>query len=142
MVYIHTMNLYFVPLTLKSDVKHWKLRKICNQKKRGLSHEKKTSEVAIFTWKMRPVLNRMKKYFRFFFWVMAVCIYNQWWHTWLFNCVTYQNRPKLAKFTGNMRNKLKRMKNQFSDYSDFFFELRSFLTQNMVNFRWILTITE
>ena len=44
------------------------------------------------------------------FWVMAVCIYNLRWHSWLFKCVTNQNCSKVAKYTGKMRNELKRMK--------------------------------
>ena len=39
-----------------------------------------------------------------------IFIYNLRWHTWLFKCVTDQNRSKIAKFTEKMRNELKLMK--------------------------------
>ena len=49
----------------------------------------------------------------------ADCIYNlRRWHTWLFKFLTNQNYAEVTKYTGKMRNKLKRMKNQFSDFSD------------------------
>ena len=58
----------------------------------------------------------------FIFWVMADYIYNLRWLTWIFKCVTDQkNRSKMAKFTRKMRNELKRMKNQFSDFFGFYF---------------------
>ena len=54
----------------------------------------------------------------FTFWVMADCVYNLRWHTRIFKCVTGQKKIclKVAKFTGKMRNDLKRMGNQFSDF--------------------------
>ena len=55
-----------------------------------------------------------KTIFRFlFFQVMANCIHNLQCDDWIFKCVTNQkkSRLKVVKFTENMRNELKRMKN-------------------------------
>ena len=47
-----------------------------------------TIEVAIFTWKMRTVLNRVKnQYSVFYLSSYADCIYNLQWHTWIFKGV-------------------------------------------------------
>ena len=69
-------------------------------------HTSPLSEVAIFTWKMHTVLNRMKNHNQIFpifsFWVMADCIYNLRWHT---KCAFNQkkNCSNVTKFTGKMR---------------------------------------
>ena len=44
---------------------------------------------------------------------------------------------KVFKFTWNMWNVLKRMKNHFSDF--YFSSFGHFCTQNMINFRWIFS---
>ena len=47
---------------------------------------------------------------------------------------------KVVIFTWKMRNVLKQMKNQFSDFLQFLvFEIWSFLYSKLVNFRWILS---
>ena len=90
------------------------------------------SEVVIFALKLRTVLNRMKNQFSylsdFIFWVIADCIYNLRWHIWLFEYLTDQNRPKVAKYTENMCNVQKRMKNQFFRF--LVFEIWSILYWN------------
>ena len=58
-------------------------------------------------------------------------------HTGFFKCVTdqKQNRLKVVKFTAKMRNVLKRMKNKFSDLSDFYFRAMVIFVLKTVNFQ-------
>ena len=79
-----------------------------------------SSEVAIFTWKMPTVCwNEWEINIPIFiFWVMVDCVYNFRWRTLISQCVTDQKNmsSKVTKFTWEMRNVLKQMKNQFSDF--------------------------
>ena len=54
--------------------------------------------------------NSISLFLFFKLWLIIFSIY--WWHIWIFKCLNDQkNRSKVAKFTGIMRNELKRMKN-------------------------------
>ena len=60
-----------------------------------------------------------KSIFRFLFLDLLQFVFTIYeWHTGIFKCVANQKKSysKVVKFTENMSNELKRMKNQFSDF--------------------------
>ena len=80
--------------------------------------------------------------FRFLFFELWLIIYNFWWHTSISKCVTdrkYKFPSKVVKLTWKMRNVLKRMKNQFTDFCVLYFLSYGHNSQNSVKKLWFLS---